>query len=344
MLFIHYLLFIPPAFLFGYYLRRKLRQLVPDPKSKWSNLFYYFLIFSIFIVSIITLSYFAVYFFYVVFFYLLFDLVFFLFHRQKESKLYTFISKVYARGITVFILALFVTLYGLYMANHPVIHHYRYDISKLDEPLSIAMLSDLHLGTGTNEYTIDEIVERVEKEQVDVLVLVGDIFDEMTPESLKEYAYSSFGHVITTYGVYYVEGNHDLLDEEVKSAWEKGGVQVLMDESRLIGDKFYLVGRKDDSRDDRLSLKELLSGVRSNYPIIVLDHQPQDEDQAYQLGVDLQLSGHTHGGQLFPGSFFVKHGAKTKDNYHLVISNGYGTWGIPIRTAGKSELVVVTLY
>ena len=344
MLLIHYLLFIPPAFLFGYYLRRKLRQLVPDPKSKWSNLCYYFLIFTIFILSIVTLSYFAVYFFYVIFFYLLFDLIFFLFHRNKSSKIYSFISKVYARGITVFILALVITLYGLYMANHPIIHHYQYDISKLDDNLSIAMLSDLHLGTGTNEYTIDEIIERVEEEQVDVLVLVGDIFDEMTPEYLKEYAYASFGHVVTTYGVYYVEGNHDLLDDVNRSSWEKQGVQVLMDESRLIGDKFYLVGRKDHSRGNRLSLKELLTGLNLDYPLILLDHQPQDENQAYQLGVDLQLSGHTHGGQLLPGNFFVKHGTKTKGSYHLVISNGYGTWGIPIRTAGKSELVIVNLY
>ena len=123
MLFIHYLLFIPPAFLFGYYLRRKLRQLVPDPKSKWSNLFYYLIIFSIFIISILTLSYFAVFFFYVIFFYALFDLIFFLFHRQKNSKIYKVISKLYARGITVFVLALLVTCYGLYMANHPVVHH-----------------------------------------------------------------------------------------------------------------------------------------------------------------------------------------------------------------------------
>ena len=344
MLFIHYLLFIPPAFLFGYYLRRKLRQLVPDPKSKWSNLFYYLIIFSIFIISILTLSYFAVFFFYVIFFYILFDLIFFLFHRQKNSKIYKVISKLYARGITVFVLALLVTCYGLYMANHPVVHHYRYDISKIDEPLSIAMISDLHLGTGTTEYTVDEIIETVEKENVDLLVLVGDIFDEMTSDSLKEYAYSQFGKVAVSHGVYYVEGNHDRLTEESRTSWEKGNVQVLADDVTLVDNSFYLVGRKDYSRSNRLPLATLLKDMDSSYPIILLDHQPQDENQAYQLGVDLQLSGHTHGGQLFPGSFFVKHGAQTKDNYHLVISNGYGTWGIPIRTAGKSELVVVTLY
>ncbi len=340
---IHYLLFIPPAFLFGYYLRRKLRRLVPDPKSKWSNLLYYFIIFSIFVISILTLSYFAVYFFYVILFYALFDVVFFLLHRKKDSKVYQIITKFYARGITVFILALLVTGYGLYMANHPVVRHYSYDISKLDEPLSIAMISDLHLGTGTTEYTIDEIIETVEKEKVDLLVLVGDIFDEMTPEYLKEYAYSQLGKVDASYGTYYVEGNHDRLTDETRASWEKGGVQVLTDETIFVDSRFYLVGRYDYTRSNRCTLGELLKDVDTNYPIIVLDHQPQDESNAYQLGVDLQLSGHTHGGQLLPGNFFVKSGVKIKDNYHLVISNGYGTWGIPIRTAGKSELVVVTL-
>ena len=204
------------------------------------------------------------------------------------------------------------------------------------------MLSDLHLGTGSTETTIDSIVEAVEQQKADLFVLVGDIFDERTPEYLKEYAYESFGKIKVEEGIFFVEGNHDLLTEETRMLWKEHNINVLEDEIKLINNQYYLVGRKDKSVT-RIKLENLLVYIDTNKPIIVLDHQPTDEKKAESLGVDLQLSGHTHYGQLFPGGLFVKHGLRKINDYNLLISNGYGTWGIPIRTSGKSELLVIKI-
>ncbi len=341
---IHYILFLPLAFIFGYYIKKKSNDLFPNQKQdKLRNIAYYFIVLLIFIISIITLSYFAVYFFYVALFYAIFDCLFFLIKYLEVNKAKKYLLKLYQRGITVYIIAAILTGYGMYVAHNPTIHKYEFDLKKSITETKILMLSDLHLGTGSTEYTVNQIVDEINNQKPDLFVLVGDIFDEGTTDELKEYAYQNFGAVKTKYGTYIVEGNHDYINKEMRSLWDQHHVKVLQDKVKLINNEFYLVGRKDYSRKQRKSLTELLTDINKNLPIIVLDHQPVDSIKAAKLGVDLQLSGHTHNGQLFPGSLFVKHGLIKIKDYHLAISNGYGTWGIPIRTSGRGELLIVTL-
>ena len=232
-------------------------------------------------------------------------------------------------------------LYGLQKAQNPTWKEYTITTSKpLNKPIEIILLTDLHLKTGTNEETINTIVNQINQKEPDVVILGGDIYDENTPNELKEYAYQQFGKMKTIYGTYYIEGNHDLITKESRKKWEQNHITVLTDQYIEINQEWYLVGRKD-KENHRQNLTELMKGIDSNKPIIVVNHRPDDIKSIKKMNIDLQLSGHTHAGQLFPGNLFMKYGYYPTD--HLIVSSGYGNWGIPIRTSIRNEIVRITV-
>ena len=154
-------------------------------------------------------------------------------------------------------------------------------------------------------------------------------------------------------GVFAVTGNHEYIGgvEEACRYLGDHGITMLRDESVMIDDRVYIVGREDRSIGSgrRKSLDDLLLRVDKSFPVILMDHQPFRLEEAENAGVDLQLSGHTHHGQLWPFNFITKKvyelswGYKKKGNTHVYVSCGVGTWGPPVRTGNRPEIINMKL-
>lgn len=242
----------------------------------------------------------------------------------------------------------------------------RYEI-KTDLPVSggelrIALLSDVHMGLTIDETRLRRQMERLAAEQPDLFVIAGDLVDDWTSPEQMRAACAIVGKVPARYGVYFVYGNHDLANhgptppytrEELDRALSGAGIRVLDDASATVAG-LTLIGRHDagfSRSPDRASLQTLLEGVDRSGPVIVIDHQPRDWMAAAALGVTLQLSGHTHGGQIWPMSwlsrlnrlFGVTYGHKRTGNAHLIVSSGMGNRGSVLRSGSTAEMVLIRL-
>lgn len=270
---------------------------------------------------------------------------------NKEGKIYRIAKRFYANGMLVVWLSLILTIYATYNAKNIVLKEYSVTIDKvMEQDLDIIMISDIHVGNSVQEKELNKMLSMVNEEQADVICLCGDIFDEGSKEELIKYAFEKFAEMKSEYGIYYVKGNHDaFLCDKYESQFKQAGITVLEDETILVGEQFYLVGRLDAIEGERKNLEELLHSVDETKPIIVLDHRPEKLAQVKDSVVDLQLSGHTHAGQLIPGNVLVPlvndmtYGYEKFQNVNVIVSSGMGTWGLPIRTAGQSEIVKVVL-
>ena len=330
--------------LIGYYLAKKVQQINSQASFKIT-----WIIGSIlFGVSLLLRSVLVIFIFYFIFFHLCYDILKWIISLFRNSKLNTWIEKIYFHGMLISLISLVFVIYGAINISNPIIKEYDIKI-KTKEPTNfkIGMVSDLHLGITSPKETLKQLVESANHFNVDIFILAGDIFDEYTTEEEKEMAYQSFQQIKTKYGIYFIEGNHDLLKEKTKEAYEKNKIQVLDDKIITINNQYNLIGRKDARNNkegnQRKNLTDLISLTNPNLPIILIDHQPKDEELAEQLGVDLQLSGHTHQGQIFPLNLFLKYGYKKKNDYQKIVSSGYGVWGVKARTAGRSEMIIINL-
>lgn len=219
--------------------------------------------------------------------------------------------------------------------------------------LNIAMASDIHLGTVMGSRRLERIVGRLNALEPDIVLLPGDIVDESVSRAEEEKMISCLRSIKAPLGVFSVPGNHEVygrLEKNLKYL-RRGGVRVLQDEAVLVDEAFVLVGRKDptvlQSKERRMPIREILekTGADPKLPIILLDHQPVRLMEAVDAGIDLQLSGHTHAGQLFPLNLINKKiwekywGYLRKGKTQYYISCGVGTWGPPVRTGSIPEIV-----
>ncbi len=222
--------------------------------------------------------------------------------------------------------------------------------------LKIAMASDIHLGTVIGRRRFDRIVERINALSPDVILLPGDIVDEDLAPVIRENLGERLRALRSRYGIFAVTGNHEYIGGvgEAVAYLREHGVTVLRDEVHVLPDGVTLVGREDRSlvqmaHGKRKELGELLSTVDMTRPVILMDHQPFHLEEAERNGIDLQLSGHTHHGQLWPLNYItsaiyeVSRGYKKKGNTHFYVSSGVGSWGPPIRTGNRPEIVELVL-
>ncbi|MBA4495191.1 metallophosphoesterase [Paenactinomyces guangxiensis] len=262
-------------------------------------------------------------------------------------------------GAAVVILVLAIVTYGGWNARNPVITEYDVTVNKDAgslQQLQIAMISDIHYGLIIDVERLNRLIEMMNEIKPDMVVLAGDITDGSLPSGEAGKLAEVLGQIKVPYGTYAVPGNHDRdlrdHDSELMRHLKEAGIHVLKDNSVRIGDSLYLIGRDDPNRRSvpaRKELKDLLKGTDSSRPLILLDHQPLDLEQAQANGIDLQLSGHTHRGQIFPANLITgliyeqDWGLLKKENYHLIISSGFGTWGPPLRIGNHPEVVSITL-
>lgn len=264
-----------------------------------------------------------------------------------------------------FILAIITTciylVYGYFLAHHVVETKYTIEVNKdigVDK-FRIVQISDSHIGSTMNGNKFYKYMEDINKLNPDIVVITGDFVDDDT--KLKDMIKSceGLGLLDTKYGVYFIYGNHDKAyfnyrnfdNFRLRKELEKNSVVILEDKSKLITDNIYLVGRQDSQEKDRLSAEELTNNLDKSKYIIGLDHKPNDYGNEVNANFDLVLSGHTHGGQLWPlgqVSVFMGindsyYGLKTIDETNFIVSSGIGDWTIKFKMGTISEYVVIDL-
>ncbi|WP_160683515.1 metallophosphoesterase [Clostridium sp. C2-6-12] len=279
---------------------------------------------------------------------------------KLSNSIREILKKIYFRGLSVFIIVFIIVGFGIWNAQDKVVTNYEINVNKKAgeiKSLNVVMISDVHMGITIKEKGVDKMVDSINKLNPDIVLFCGDIFDENTATDLKEYSREAFKNIKSKYGVYDITGNHEYgagdLSQTI-SYFQDGGIKFLQDEQIKVADSFYIVGRNDPANrritgEDVKPLREIMKDVDKTLPIIVLNHRPEQLEEAEKEKVDLQLSGHTHKGQLFPGNLITSYlnekdyGYLKKDNFNLIVSSGYGTWGPPIRIGSKSEIVNIKI-
>ncbi len=222
--------------------------------------------------------------------------------------------------------------------------------------LNIVMGSDFHITPVNDGKLLMQIVEKINSLKPDIILLPGDIVDEKATILDRMEVGKTLEKLSAKYGVYASTGNHEFITGVKQSVeyLQEHGVNVLRDMSIKIDNKFYLSAREDRSknsfsRSKRKTIGEVLHDVNKNFPIILLDHTPMHLEEAMNNNVTLQLSGHTHHGQMFPinlitnAIYEMSWGYLKKGNTHYYVSSGVGTWGPPVRIGSRSEIVNIKI-
>ena len=241
--------------------------------------------------------------------------------------------------------------------------------------MKVVLLADTHFGYNAGVLHARELVRKINKQKPDLVCIAGDIFDNeydaiRNPEKLEQ----TLRGIKSTYGVYACWGNHDLNEEilagftfkhkdgdlsdikdpRMKKFLKDSNIHILEDESVLINDQFYVIGRKDASltekiHETRKAPAQLTEKLDRDKPIIMIDHQPKELQELADAGVDLDLCGHTHDGQTFPGNFTIKLmwenpcGLLIKDNMTNITTSGAGVWGPAMRIGTDSEICSINI-
>ena len=220
----------------------------------------------------------------------------------------------------------------------------------------IAVVSDIHLGPLAGRTHTERIVRMINEAEADLVAIVGDLVDG-TVEELGSAA-EPLRDLASREGTFFVTGNHEYFVDDTTS-WlqelDRLGVQPLRNESTVIrrgAAAFDLAGVNDvagEERSDPPDFDRALAGVDAGRPTILLAHQPVQVEEAAVRGVDLQLSGHTHGGQMWPFHYIVRAvqpslaGLSTVDNTQLYVTRGAGFWGPPVRVGAPPDITVLSL-
>lgn len=314
----------------------------------------------VYIFSLVGYIYIGIFLYSVMIFFVVDVLRFILKKIKLRDSIREMLKKVYLNGASVFIIVLILVGFGVWNAQNKVVTNYEVNINKKAgeiKSLDVVMISDVHMGIGIKENSVDKMVDSINELNPDIVLFCGDIFDENTSTTLKEYSREAFKKIKSKYGVYDITGNHEYgagdLSETI-SYFEDANIKFLQDEKIKIADSFYVVGRNDPASkritgEGMKPLGDILKDVDKSLPIIVLNHRPEQLNEAEVENVDLQLSGHTHKGQIFPGNLVTgylnekDYGYLKRHDFNLIVSSGYGTWGPPVRVGSNSEIVKIKI-
>lgn len=262
---------------------------------------------------------------------LMLNALYYVIHKVFKNK---FLDKSF---YLCFLIPIIIVILGVINVQNLHFTTYNLENSYITKDIRMAYVSDVHLST-LSKGKLERLVDEVSNKDYDIFVIDGDLIDEFSKDSKTQEVIAKLGTIKTKYGLYYVEGNHDLLNNKRRSYLTDSGFQVLEDESILIDNNFYLLGRRDSKDKERGNLNNLTYTL--DKPIILLDHQP-NVIKNMDPRVIIQLSGHTHAGQIWPLGYFLKYGYY--EDKRLIVSSGVGTWHNPVRTSKYSEIVEVNI-
>lgn len=236
-----------------------------------------------------------------------------------------------------FIIPIVIVIIGNINVNNIVITKYNLSNKDISKDIRVAYVSDVHLST-LDKKKLDNLVKIVNDNNYDIFVIDGDLVDEFSTDRKIKDVIEELGSIKTKYGLYYVEGNHDLLTNKIRSYLTENNFIVLEDSKVLIDDNYYLVGRRDKKDKLRTNLNSLTYNL--DKPVILMDHQPNIENNM-DPRVIVQLSGHTHAGQIWPLGYFLKYGYYP--DKRLIVSSGVGVWHNKVRTSKHCEIVEINI-
>ena len=282
------------------------------------------------------------------------------------QKINGFTYAHYYAGWIALLLSIIVLSIGWYLDHHVWQTNYELITNKNIPNIKIAMFADSHIGTTFDDKGFAKHLKAIQAQNPDILVIVGDYVDDGTTREQMINATRTLGQIKTKYGIYYVSGNHDkgyygalhrgFSGDDLFNELKKNDINILQDESVLIDNSFYIIGRKDYSVEHeqgghRESIEELTKDLDKSKYMIILDHQPVEYNKEAEAKVDLVLNGHTHGGQLFPfnqiGQWIkandLVYGHEKRKNTDFVVTSGISDWAIKFKTATKSEFVIINI-
>ena len=248
---------------------------------------------------------------------------------------------------------------GFINAVIPVITKYDITINKPAgeiKTLRIAAVSDIHLGSIIRKRSIKKLSGMLKKMNPDIVLLLGDIVDGEIGPVMRGDLLQYFTCPKCNDGLLAITGNHEFIGGGHRTIpyIESKGIRVLKDEIVTLEGGIQLIGRID--RDsfrfygkERMALSELMKQVDTTKPVILLDHQPFHLDESAKYGIDLQLSGHTHNGQMWPLNYLtsriyeLSYGYLRKGVTQFIVSSGYGLWGPRVRSGSRSEVLLINI-
>ncbi len=256
-------------------------------------------------------------------------------------------------GLVVIVVAM---VAGNWRFNHPVVMRMELQLDRpptQERELTLVVASDIHLGNTITKKRLQHYVQLINDQHPDVVLMVGDVCDHSLAPIVRQRMTDDLRLIEAPLGVYAVPGNHEYIggDIEGKIAYlASGGIRFLRDSVVTLADEsLYVLGRDDRTNKGRKPLADLLAPLDRSKPVVVLDHQPFDLQDAEACGVDLQLSGHTHNGQFFPLNLLMHllyekaYGYLRRGQTQYYISSGLGLWGPQYRIGTQSELIVIRL-
>lgn len=296
-------------------------------------------------------------------------------HTKLKNTLLFSRGSVISIGSVVVACAVATCLYGIFNARNIKVNEYSVTVNKScgsDKHLKAVLVADLHMGYAIGVDHITNMVEKINQQDADIVIIAGDIFDNSydgmdDPEGIK----AQLKSIKSKYGVYAVYGNHDidekilmgftfdwggkqLNSEKMTNFMKECNIKLINDESVLINDEFYLVGRRDTDKPGtedgtRAEISELTKDLDKTKPIFVLSHEPDELQKTADAGADIDFSGHTHDGQLFPGNLtrglFWENpcGMIKKDNMYSIVTSGVGVYGTFMRVGTDAEICSVDI-
>lgn len=296
-------------------------------------------------------------------------------HTKPKNTLLFSRGSVISIGSVVVACAVATCLYGIFNARNIKVNEYSVTVNKScgsDKHLKAVLVADLHMGYAIGVDHITNMVEKINQQDADIVIIAGDIFDNSydgmdDPEGIK----AQLRSIKSKYGVYAVYGNHDidekilmgftfdwggkqLHSEKMTNFMKECNIKLINDESVLINDEFYLVGRRDTDKPGtedgtRAEISELTKDLDKTKPIFVLSHEPDELQKTADAGADIDFSGHTHDGQLFPGNLTIglfwenPCGMIKKDNMYSIVTSGVGVYGTFMRVGTDAEICSVDI-
>lgn len=265
-----------------------------------------------------------------------------------------FKKKSHHTAIRAFAMITYISIISLAVFNaySPVVHHLTVKVDKvLPKPMRIALVSDTHLGRWFGNRQIYKMVALIDEQRPDVVVIAGDVMNDSTDVYDKTNMHKHLSTLKAPLGVYATLGNHDYSGNEVAiaKAIERAGIKVIDNKSVWLDDAVLLIGRSDVTDPRRPAAADLVADVKTDKPVLFLEHSPEALEEIIDLPVDLHLSGHTHGGQIFPLTMLLKwfrplvYGLKEVDGTQFLVTSGYGIGAVPFRLGTRSEVWIIEL-
>ncbi len=282
------------------------------------------------------------------------------FHFIPQEWTQTFLSGKWLFAATAAVVSVIVFA-GYLNARSAQINNYEITIDKPGPDngsgeLKIALVTDIHMGFILGDNRVRKLVKNINKVKPDIVLLAGDLVDHNPLPVVKHDMGRHFTKVEAPLGIYAVTGNHEYIGKPDISVnyLSRFGITYVRDTMINVAGKLWIVGRDDKDKVNyvgvgRKPVSAIMNGHNYNEPVILIDHQPVEYDAVANLNVDLMVSGHTHKGQLWPFGYITRKvyendmGLMRKNNTWFYTSQGYGTWGPPVRTGNRPEIAVITL-